>query len=325
MGCYRVHRSHYLLLAFVVIVGVAGVLWLLGWSFWPFGKRYVPDYYFIQLHEHHKNYFPEGERLVLLNGIPVDSLQEKSRVGVARATRIMEYSSSAAIERFGDVGRYGATEIVGEEVEWIVSDIATYQQRYNPAMMFTHTGVSLPDRRNPGDAAVLVAGEAADTLYLGATRYRHVVLDTIEKVMVSAFRMFHVNSYKRKWSPDRPLLIFRYGRQEALFVGVNVEGAGEGLYTYDDRVVAFGRWVDNTVSAVMKRRRKTGKVNDSRLVVTNGDVQEQKSPLSRIQATQGTVTYLNGIDGVKMYGWKGYAGAVAVTGNTLKFFGQAQQ
>lgn len=310
------------LLILTVLIAM-GVLWLFGWSFQPFGKRYLPDYYFIQLHEHHKNYFPEGARLVLLNGIPVDSIQEKQRVGVARATRIIEYSSSMAIERFGDAGRYGATEIMGEEAKWIVSDAAEFRRSYSPGMFLTHTGASLPNRMKPGHQAIYVVGELIDTLYLGVLRYRHVVQDTVNKlIVIDPSRMFFVNLYKRKEEPEKPLLVFRNGKLEASFTGVRVEGMGGNPYLYDDRVVAFGRWADNTVSAVMKRRRKTGKIKDGRFVVVNGDALEDEQPLSRIQATRGTVTYLNGIDAVRMYGWKGRAGAVVVTGNSLKFFGQ---
>ncbi len=322
MARRKLHTWHYIAITLVLVLGTAGVLSFLGWSFWPFGKRHLPDYYFIQLHEHHKNYVPEGKRLVVLNGVPVDSLNEKQRIGIAKATRIIEYSSAKALEQFGEAGRYGATEIIGEEAEWIISDSPIYKRRPSPAMLLTHTNVPLPNRMNPGRDAILMAGELTDTLYLGTVRYRHVVLDTIEKVMVTPSRFFYANAYKRKKVADRQLLVFRYGRQEASFNGVELSGSGERAYAYDDRVVDFGRWVDNTVSTVMKRGRKSGKVNDVRLLVVNGKVLKGERTLSRVQATRGTVVYLNGIEAVQKYGMRGCAGAIEVTGNSVRFFAQ---
>src|SRR5690606_26321059 len=134
-------------------------------------------------------------------------------------------------------------------------------------------------------------------------------------------RYFYVNSHKSHQSSDRRLFVFRYGKQETVLTGVRVEGAGNKAYFYDDRVVAFGRWVDNTVSAVMKRHRTTGKVNDARLLIANGEVLKGRR-LSRIQATSGKIEYICGVKAVDIYGVKAYMGAVEVTGNDLKFFTQ---
>lgn len=303
------------------MVAAAGFLTFMGWSLFPFGKKYVPDYYFNQLHEHHKNYFPEGKRLILFNGEPVDSIYEKLRVGVAHASRITEYSSVEALKRFGEAGRYGATEIVGEKARWIVSDALMYRRTYNPAMTFVHSGVPLPDLRNLGHYAVLVASDLADTLYLGVLGYRHVVDDTVNRVIViDPSHVFFVNGHKRKRTSDRPLFIMRNGRREATLLGVEVEGKGGTPSFYDERVVDFGRWVDNTVCAVMQRNRRSGKVADNRLLVVNGEVYEGVRPASRVQATQGTVVYRCGTEALRKYGWKGRTGAVEVVGNRLKYF-----
>ncbi len=294
---------------------------LAGWSLFPFGKRYVPDYYFNYLHEHHKNYFPEGKRLILFNGLPVDSLQEKRWVGVAYASRIAEYSTAAALRRYGESGRYGATEITGEDAEWIVSGQPGFRGACNPAMAFVHSGVALPDIRDLGHHAVFVAGESADTLYLGKLGYRQVKEDTVDRIVVmDPSRMFFVNGYKRKPRLDRPLFIMRDGLHADTFFGVEVEGKGGTPYFYDERVVDFGRWVDNTVSAVMQRHKRSGKVADDRLLVVNGEEYQGERPASRVQATQGVVVYRSGIEALPEYGWKGRSGVVEVAGNKLKYF-----
>lgn len=313
-------RVFYVVFTVFVIVGTAVALQFFGWSIVPWGKKYVPDYYFSNLHAHHKSYFPMGERLIILNGEPADSLRLGHVIGVAKATRIVEYSNAAAMERFGPTGRFGATEIVGGDAEWLTSKESTDQPNWNPAMFFMHSNVTLPDRLNPGGDAILVAGSQADTLYLGAIRYRYRQGDTLSTISLTPSRFFYVNTYKNKSSPDRELHVVRYGKEEAVYSHVDVKGAGTRAYFHDDRVVAFSRWVDNTVSAIAHRRKQTGKINDARLWMVNGTASDKLRPLSRIQTTSGTVTYLNGIQAVEKYGLKAYAGAVEVVGNALKFF-----
>ena len=63
-----------------MIAGTVVVLQFSGWSIVPVGKRYVEAYYFRDLHAHHKNYLPRGDRLVILNGNLVDSIREKGGV-----------------------------------------------------------------------------------------------------------------------------------------------------------------------------------------------------------------------------------------------------
>ncbi|MBK1438957.1 hypothetical protein JHJ32_03065 [Parapedobacter sp. ISTM3] len=301
-------------------LGAVGLLWVTGWSLSPFGKRYLPDYYFDQLHAHHKNYVSGGERLVILNGTPVDSLRERQVVGVTKAVKIVEYSSSEASARFGEAGQYGATEIIGKDVEWVVSNAAIHRRRFNPDMILMHTGVPLPSKANPGHDAILASGESADTLYLGTTRYRSIRRDTANKIVLAPSRFFFANRYKRIPVSNRRLLVYRYNRLEATFMDVEVEGNDGVPYFYDERVVTFSRWVDNTVSAVMNRQQKTGKlINDGRLLAVNGKMLRGER-LTRVQATRGKVIYLNGILATKKYGLKGYAGAVEISGNGLKFF-----
>jgi len=74
------------------------------------------------------------------------------------------------------------------------------------------------------------------------------------------------------------------------------------------------------VSAAALRRKKTGKISDSRLWRVNGKPLMESQPLSRIQATSGIVTYVNGIQGVKKYGMKAYMGTMEGSGDALKFF-----
>ena len=61
---------------------------------------------------------------------------------------------------------------------------------------------------------------------------------------------------------------------------------------------------------------------DARLWIVNNKKMKRSEQFSRIQATSGIVTYLNGIEGVKKYGMNACMGAVEVTGRTLKFFAQ---
>jgi len=133
MNRFHNRRLYYVVLVLGTIGGVIAVLQFLGWSVIPFGKRYVANYYFSDLHAHHTNYFPLGKRLIILNGEPVDSIRPRHIVGIAKASRIVEYSSTAAIERFGASAQYGATEIIGTDAEWLISKEPNGRPNWNPA------------------------------------------------------------------------------------------------------------------------------------------------------------------------------------------------
>src|SRR5690606_29755548 len=153
-----------------------------GYSIVPLGKRYVANYYFNDLHAHHKYYFPLGKRLIILNGEPVDSIRSRHIVGVAKASHIVEYSSTVAIERFGALAQCGATEIIGTDAEWLISEEPMHRLNWDPAMSFLHNNVELPNRIDPGEDAILACGDAADTLYLGTVRYRYQRRDTTDVI-----------------------------------------------------------------------------------------------------------------------------------------------
>ena len=75
-------KAVYVIALSICLLSVLVFFLLSAWSLTPFGKRYLPDYYFNQLHGHHKSYVSDGSRLVLLNGVPADSLREMQRVEV---------------------------------------------------------------------------------------------------------------------------------------------------------------------------------------------------------------------------------------------------
>lgn len=300
-----------------VVAGCA--LWLSGWSLLPFAKRYIPDYYFHQLHAYHRGYFPEGDRAVFLNGVLIDSITGRGIIGVANAEKIIEYSSMAATEKFGSIGQYGVTEIFGENPKWLTG---RSPRKINPAMLFTHSGVPLPNKMNPRADVLIISGEMGDTLYLGSTRYRVVSEDTLNRVIITlANNTFSVNSYRKKGTSSRTVWVYRNGEPvEVLDNAVVDRSSGSGVYFYDDRVTAFSNWVDRTVSAIKKTDPKTGDILDKRLIVANGEVLGKERSVSRIQATDGTIVYLNGVEAWKQYGWKSVRGAIEVTGDPLQAF-----
>src|SRR3546814_9419124 len=114
-------------------------------------------------------------------------------------------------------------------------------------MAFIHSNVTLTDRSNPGGDGRFGAGNQADTLYLGTSRYRYRQGDTLSTISLTPSRFFYVNTYKGKTTPERKLFILRYGKQEVVYSGIDVEAAGDKAYFHDDRVVAFSQWVANTV------------------------------------------------------------------------------
>lgn len=321
MTRFNTRCFYYSIFILALIAGAVVVLQFSGWSIVPFGKRYVGAYYFRDLHGHHKNYFPLGDRLIILNDTPVDSIREKGIVGVVGASRIVEYSSMVAMKQFGEQARGGATMIFGENARWLISEEEN-NPYWNPAMFLLHSNVPLPNRKNPGSKAILAAGEIADTLYLGTARYRYLAGDTANTVSLAPTQFFYVNGYKRSNMAERTLFIFRYGKEEAVYTNVQVSGSGAKAYFYDDRVVAFSNWVDNTVSAVAHRQKQKAEISDARLWIVNGKKMKGSEQFSRIQATSGIVTYLNGIKGVKKYGMSASMGVVMVTGRALKFFAQ---
>ena len=133
------------------------------------------------------------------------------------------------MKQFGKQARSGATVIFGENARWLISEDENIPY-WNPAMLFLHSNVQLPNRKNLGSKAILAAGETADTLYLGTARYRYLAGDTTNTISLAPTPVFYVNGYKRSNMAERALFILRYGKEEAVYTNVQVSCSGEKAY-----------------------------------------------------------------------------------------------
>lgn len=111
------YRRKSLIIVSIFTLAILAV-YLSGWSLLPFGKRYLPDYFFDNVSLGIKGYVRPNERLILLNDSIFYPEEGKYALGVSHASTIVEYGRKKAIEKFGDAGQYGAVEISGNSLRY---------------------------------------------------------------------------------------------------------------------------------------------------------------------------------------------------------------
>ncbi|MEH6305632.1 hypothetical protein RYH73_08255 [Olivibacter sp. CPCC 100613] len=298
------------LIAFSIIILVVLSISLSGWSLFPFGKRYLPDYFFDNVSSGIKGYVRPNERLILLNDSIFHPEEGKYALGVNRASTIVEYSRERAMDKFGDTGQHGAVEIRGSKAQIFYGKEDSVRMNKKMALLLAHNTSSVPSPLNLGLNAIHSTGEIDDTLFLGSLAYR-LKGDTM--LTLTPDNLYYVSNSEKKKEKSRRLLIYRYGKLDTILNGrIKIEGniqPGSNLYNYNKSIAIYRKWAANTLVGVLGNRH---------VLTVNG--KNIKEPLNRIQATGGSVRYLNGIEAVKKYGIKGLFGAAEVSGNNLKYF-----
>jgi hypothetical protein len=302
------HRKSLIAVSVIILLMLA--VFLSGWSLLPFGKRCLPDYFFDNVSLGIKGYVRPNARLILLNDSIFHPEEGKYALGVSHASSIVEYSRKEAIEKFGDAGLYGAVEITGKKAQIFYGNEDTSRMNKKMALLFVHNTTTVPSRLNLGLDAIHSSGEMEDTLFLGSLRYR---LKGDSLLILTPNDLYHVNTNKTKKGKSKRLLIYRNGKLDTILNGsVNIEGniePGSNVYHYNESVATYHKWAANTLVGVLDHHRL--------LSINSKHIME---PVSRVQATGGSVRYLNGIAAVRKYGLKGLHGAVEISGNSLKYF-----
>lgn len=304
----RSHRKSLIIAGILVLAMFA--IYLSGWSLLPFGKRYLPDYFFDNVTLGIKGYVQPNERLIFLNDSIFSPEEGKHALGVSHASTIVEYGRKKAVERFGDAGKYGAVEIKGKEAHIFYGDEGAERIDKKRALLFVHNTASIPSPLNLGLDAIHSSGKVEDTLFLGSLRYR---LKGDTSLILNPNDMYYVNIDLKRKGEDRRLLIYRNGKLDTMLNGsIHIETSNEKggrLYHYNEGIATYHRWAANTLVGIVDHRC---------LLSINGKYITE--PISRVQTTGGVISYLNGIEAVRKYGLKGLYGAVEISGNSLRYF-----
>lgn len=302
------HRKSLIAVSIIILVVLS--ISLSGWSLVPFGKRYLPDYFFDNVSSGIKGYVRPNDRLILLNDSIFHPEEGKYALGVSHASTIVEYSREKAMEKFGDAGQYGAVEIRGGKAQIFYGREDSVRMNKKMALLLAHNAGSVPSRLNLGLNAIHSTGEIDDTLFLGSLSYR-LKGDTL--LTLTPDNLYYVSNSETKKEKSRRLLIYHYGKLDTILNGrIKIEGniePGSNVYTYNRGIAIYHKWAANTLVGVL---------GNHHVLTVNG--KNIKEPLSRVQATGGSVHYLNGIEAVKKYGIKGLFGAAEISGNSLKYF-----
>ena len=302
------HRKSLIAVSIIILVVLS--ISLSGWSLVPFGKRYLPDYFFDNVSSGIKGYVRPNDRLILLNDSIFHPEEGKYALGVSHASTIVEYSREKAMEKFGDAGQYGAVEIRGGKAQIFYGREDSVRMNKKMALLLAHNAGSVPSRLNLGLNAIHSTGEIDDTLFLGSLSYR-LKGDTL--LTLTPDNLYYVSNSETKKEKSRRLLIYHYGKLDTILNGrIKIEGniePGSNVYTYNRGIAIYHKWAANTLVGVL---------GNHHVLTVNG--KNIKESLSRVQATGGSVHYLNGIEAVKKYGIKGLFGAAEISGNSLKYF-----